>query len=74
MKQHGTYDMKVTGTTRTIRWSRVVSCKTCSFTVFYEKKISQKKKKERMTAGWTDISGPGPVSFQIHILHYADSI
>ena len=27
------------------------------------KKISQKKDKERVTPGWTDISGPGTVNF-----------
>ena len=43
----------------------VVSCKACSFTVFCQKKCHKKKKKERMrvTPGWTDVSGPGPVSF-----------
>ena len=25
--------------------------------------MSQKKEKERVKPGWTDISGPGPVSF-----------
>ena len=36
----------------------------------------KKKKKMRVTPGWTDISGPGPVSFFIqkfHVLHYPDS-
>ena len=34
------------------------------------------KYKKKVTLGWVDISGPGPVSFFIqkfHVLHYADS-
>ena len=47
-------------------------------TVTKKKKKRKKKKKKRMrvTPGWTDISGPGPVSFFIqkfHVLHYPDS-
>ena len=43
------------------------SCKACNFTVFWQKKCHQKKKKKKMkrkkvTPGWTDVSGPGPVS------------
>ena len=38
----------------------VVSCKACSFTVFCQKKCHKKKKRKPR---WTDISGPGPVSF-----------
>ena len=30
---------------------------------FLSEKMSQKKDKKRVTPGWTDISGPGPVSF-----------
>ena len=30
---------------------------------FSVRKNVKKKKKDRMTPGWTDISGPGPVSF-----------
>ena len=40
-------------------------CKACSFTVFCQKKMSQKKKKrkeKKETPRWTDISGPGPVN------------
>ena len=37
-------------------------CKACSFTVFCQKKC-HKKKKKKVTPGWTDISDPGPVSF-----------
>ena len=40
----------------------VVSCKACSLTVFCQKKChkkrERKKKKERVTTGWTDVSGP----------------
>ena len=40
------------------------------------KNITKKKKGKKVTPGWTDISGPGSVSFFIqkfHVLHYADS-
>ena len=40
----------------------VVSCKACSSTDFFQKKC-QKRGRNRVTPGWTDISGPGPVSF-----------
>ena len=30
---------------------------------FLSEKMSQKKDKKRVTPGWTDISGPGPVIF-----------
>ena len=30
---------------------------------FLSEKNSQKKRKKRLTPGWTDISGPDPVSF-----------
>ena len=30
---------------------------------FSVKKISQKKEEKKVTPGWTDISGPGPVRF-----------
>ena len=30
---------------------------------FLSEKISKKKDRKRVTPGWTDISGPGPVSF-----------
>ena len=30
---------------------------------FLSEKMSQKKYKKRVTPGWTDISGPGPISF-----------
>ena len=48
---------------------------------FLSKKISQKKTnkreriQERVTPGWTDISGEGPVGFLIqkfHVLQYAN--
>ena len=41
----------------------VVPCKTCSFTVFCQEKCPKKKDKKRVTPGWTDVSGPGRVSF-----------
>ena len=30
---------------------------------FLSEKMSQKKRKKESETGWTDISGPGPVSF-----------
>ena len=30
---------------------------------FLSEEMSRKKDKKRVTLGWTDISGPGPVSF-----------
>ena len=30
---------------------------------YVRKNVTQKKKTKRVTPGWTDISGPGPVSF-----------
>ena len=47
---------------------KVLLCKACSFTVFCQKKCHKKRKKKekkriKVTSEWTDISGPGPVSF-----------
>ena len=75
-KQQRTHDAEVTKNTKAISWShgaidmkselylRIMSalCKACSFTVFCQKKC-HKKKKKKVTPGWTDISDPGPVSF-----------
>ena len=30
---------------------------------FLSEKMSQKKERKKVTPGWTDTSGPGPVSF-----------
>ena len=49
----------------------VVSCKARSFTGFFQKIHHGKKDKKRVKPGWTDISGPGPVSFSSRSsLHY----
>ena len=55
---------------------RVISCKAC-ITVSYQKNVTKKKERKarqekKVTPGWTDLSGPGPVSFfiqKLHVLH-----
>ena len=45
--------------------------------ILKEKEKKNEIQKKKVTLGWVDMSGPGPVSFfiqEFHVLHYADSI
>ena len=55
----------------------VVRHATSRFSVRKSEKNATKNDSKRVTLGWNDISGPGPITFFIlkfNLLHYAGSI